>query len=347
MKYSMAPAAVAALLLVSLFGSAHAQTASQACDADTDSVYCLCRDARSRPPSAIFPDLAAAAVAVRAQFCGNLLTQSAVATLVDDFVADSRGWDAAFGGLSGDITGALLAASASENGPIGLTDVFVTDNDDVILRVLDQRFTANDMAACAAQDRSGGDETARCERVLQAFVDIYAYAQKTFAAFDEYPFARSARELSASWDAYFDTARGMTSLELLLNSAVHRRDETTQFSGPPTKQWVFLHPELVIENVRAAADGEELEEALAIEVVGLNFLDQRPWYVPSGGSLVVLYSDKATTDDVGIGAQLYFKSVYSLGYSNRGGDSGVFISVDLLKLFRDKRSELNTFLERP
>lgn len=347
MRYPTTTAAALALLLLTLFGSAQAQTATQQCGADTDSVYCLCRDARSRPLSAVFPELAAAAVAVRTQFCSNLLSQSAVATLVEDFIAESRGWDASFGGLTGDITAALLEASAMEKGPIGLTDVFVNDSDDIILRVLDQRFTANDTAACAARDRGDGEETVRCERVLQAFVDIYAYAQKTFAAFDEYRFAKNARQLSASWDAYFDTARGMTSLELLLNSAVHRRDETTQFSGPPTKQWVFLHPELVIENVRAAADGEELEEALAIEVVGLNFLEPRPWYIPSGGSLVVLYSDKATTDDVGVGAQLYFKSVYSLGYSNRGGDSGVFVSVDLLKLFRDRRAEISSFLERP
>lgn len=332
--------------------TANAQTNSGvlACGANSESVYCLCRDGQEQPDASVFPAIAAAAVAVRNQFCSGLLPQEAVSSLVLDFVSDNWSWETQLGGFDGDVSASLINESRRKGGPIGLVDPLITDDGQVVLNVGDEnvgggRFAVSDVTKCAAATNDGGSEEVRCERAVRAFVDIYAYAQKTYAAFDEYKFAKNVGALRADWDNFFDASRGMTSLELLVNSRLHRKDETSQFSGPPDKQWVLLHPGIVIENVQAAADGEEFEEALALEVIGVNFWREDRWFVPSGGSLTLLYSDKASTDDLGIGLQFFFKSAYGIGFSNRGGDSGVFVSLDLLKLFRDRSSELGTFLE--
>lgn len=345
MSYSKTLVPCCLLLLLSATTSAQVSPGVQACKADSNSVYCLCRDGRQKPDAAVFPELASAAVTVREQFCGGLLSRDAVSSLVLDFVSENQSWETAVGGFDGNLSKTIVQASLFQGAPIGLTDAFINDANEVVIRVLDKRFVVKNAVKCAALIDGGGSDVVRCERAVQAFVDTYAYAQKTYSAFDEYLFSKNIGELRVKWDNYFERSRGMTSLELVINSGLHRRDETTRFSGPPERQWVFLHPQLVIENVSAAADGEQIEEALALEIVGLNYWRQDRWYVPSGGSIVMLYSDKATTDDVGMGVQLYFKSAYSIGYSNRGGDSGVFISFDLFKLFRDKRSELSAFLE--
>lgn len=338
----------AALLGLVAPAAAQDATAAERCDQNPDTVYCLCRDGNRPPPASAFPEVRESALALRSNFCGGLLAEDAVRNLVFDFLSAHEGWATRFGGFEGggSPNQLLLSISRAAQAPQALNDPRVRD-ERVVLRVGDQFFTVADTEACAALAGSSGGAADRCEAVVQEYVDLYAYAQKTFAAFSEYAFARNIRTLRGEWDAYFESARGMTTLELALNSYLHRKDETTKFAGPPRRQWVLLHPEIVIEQVRGAADGEETDEALALELVGLNYWDQRgaPWYRPSGGSVTLLYSDKASTDDLGIGFQLYFRSAYSIGYSNRGGEDGVFVSVDLLKLFRDRRNELSAFLD--
>jgi hypothetical protein len=99
----------------------------------------------------------------------------------------------------------------------------------------------------------------------------------------------------------------------------------------------------VIENVDAALEGDQTKEALLIEAVGVNWWSERPWYMPSGGSLVALYSDRSATADVGYGVAVHFRGVYTVGYAVHDGDDGVFISVDLLKFFQDKRKIISTY----
>ena len=138
-----------ALLLLTFTADAQTNAGVQACGADSDSVYCLCRDGRQKPDASVFSDLAAAAVAVRKQFCSGLLSRDAVSALVLDFVSDNGGWEAEVGGFNGDLSTALIEESTAAGGPIGLTNAFVNDDDEVTVRVGSRRFVVNDVATCA------------------------------------------------------------------------------------------------------------------------------------------------------------------------------------------------------
>jgi hypothetical protein len=186
---------------------------------------------------------------------------------------------------------------------------------------------------------------ASCDDALTEFRELFNFAQATYAAIGARNFARASRGLIVEWDRYVDEARAQTPLELFINTRAFRRTETANagFRPPPNRQWIALHPGLVIENVSEAVDGEDTIQALMIELVGMNWWRQQRAYVPSGFSIVSVYSDRPGVSDVGYGIALHFRSVYTLGFTNHNGDDGVFVSFDLLKLLQDKQKVLEAY----
>jgi hypothetical protein len=184
---------------------------------------------------------------------------------------------------------------------------------------------------------------ATCREALQEFEAIYTYAHDMVEKRGAIAFSKNAAALSKEWDEFMTHAHAQTALELAVNSYLYRKHERPVFTSPPDSQLILLHPNFVLENVSAATEGDQTKEAMMVEVIGKNWWRQKAWYVPSGGSLVVLYSDRAQADDVGYGLALHFKGVYTLGYAFHGSDSGVFLSGDLLKLFEDKKKIVNAY----
>jgi hypothetical protein len=150
--------------------------------------------------------------------------------------------------------------------------------------------------------------------------------------------------LQLQWDDFLTRSRAQTALELAVNSYFWRKDKTSgMFLEPPTWQLVLLHPSVVLEYVDKALDGNRSEEGLMLEVVGANWWRSKSWYVPTGASYVLVYSDRAGLPDWANGVAVYFDSKYVLGATRRDGNTGYFISVDLLELYKDKKKTLDKY----
>lgn len=157
-------------------------------------------------------------------------------------------------------------------------------------------------------------------------------------------------ELDARWDRYITEARHQTIIDIAATSLIYqvKTDTNHSLNAPPTTQLFVLHPAVLIENVSAAADGDQIQEALALEVLGVNWWDKNnsPCGIPCGVSAIVTYADREQIDDKGWGLMLTLDNKYSVGYTRHGSESGVFITVDLLKLFQDKKSQFTKWQQQ-
>lgn len=173
---------------------------------------------------------------------------------------------------------------------------------------------------------------------------IYPYQQNA-NSYTAFKTRGQLLELADDWDDYFDQSRPQTFWDIAATTLLERRHfQADYLVGPPARQWFVLHPNVVIENLDAAPDGDQLGGAMAIEWIGVN------WWkgigslkVPIGLSLSSLYSDRPGVDDVGHGVTLYFANRYCVGWASHGGDNGFFVSIDLLKLIDSKKSKLEQY----
>ena len=65
--------------------------------------------------------------------------------------------------------------------------------------------------------------------------------------------------------------------------------------------------------------------------------------MPFGIALVTTYSDRATVDSVGHGVMFHIDNDYSVGVTDHGGDTGVFVTIDLLKFIQGKEKRFNAY----
>jgi hypothetical protein len=178
---------------------------------------------------------------------------------------------------------------------------------------------------------------ATCAKALKEFVDIFNAAQKIYALSGAFDTKKHLDSLTSDWTKFLDYSRSQTPLELLINGMIYKYSEKETFRKPPGGQWIFLHPGVVIENVSDAIDGEQTNEAIALDVLGYNWWKQDSWYIPSGISYTKIYADRNGIKDWGDGISLHFKSKFTIGYSKHGDAEGIYISVDLLELFKDRK----------
>lgn len=146
---------------------------------------------------------------------------------------------------------------------------------------------------------------------------------------------------SNAWSKYFTKARSQTFIELSMNTWRYS-DELQKGKNvpPPSSQLILLHPSVAIEYVDNAVDGQQQKEALVMEWIGMNWWDLS---VPLGFSVVSSYTDRQGLDDHAWGLMFHFYNNYSIAYTHRSGGDGVMFTVDLLKLFEDKKTNLDNY----
>ncbi len=178
---------------------------------------------------------------------------------------------------------------------------------------------------------------------LQQAIEPYKAAFTHCSAKDT---ADNVARLTANWQRYLDEARSQTFTDMLLTSYLEKDHLTKNYlTGAMKRQWFFLHPDIVIENVHKAIDGSNTQEGIVIEWLGVNWWDKKssPLGFPFGVSLSSLYSDRQNIDDIGHGIMFHFDNRYSLGWASHGGDNGIYISIDLLDSIQNKKSQWNKY----
>jgi len=251
-----------------------------------------------------------------------------------NFLNNIKGWFDPYGGFkeSGDFVDAIKNHITSAN-PSVVVDLSLNNK----LQVGTDTFEPANESKCIQISNA-----ARCVEVLEEFVKLHGEIQSLQAEPERQKTIEELKKLQAAWEPFLEQMKGQTGLELLINRIAYKNDND-KFSGPPTSQWIVLHPTVLIENVSAAADGDNTQEALGLEIIGMNWWKQDKWYVPSGASVLAVYSDRTDVDDVGYGVALHLLSNYTVGYTNHGGEDGVFVSVDLIKLFQDKKKVFESY----
>ena len=159
------------------------------------------------------------------------------------------------------------------------------------------------------------------------------------------------------WQTYFDKSIPQWPWELaLVNGPIyaHALRDQPGMGKVPEWQMIVAHPDVLLQYVDAADDGDQFKPALMVEVVGGNFwswgkgAEQKgPWGfpVPLGAGFIVTYSDRSNTDDWGFGGILHINHLYNFGVTSHGGDIGFFVSVDLAKLFENKKKKADKYLD--
>lgn len=154
---------------------------------------------------------------------------------------------------------------------------------------------------------------------------------------------RAAQIRDRQWRGYFDEALFQYPWELFLNGLwIERHDPRPRdahgkrigFLSPPTAQWIVFHPSVGFEYLGAAADDNQLEPIVFVELVGYN-----RWRWNSMGelrnalgfSLIAGYSDRAAADDLAYGLMLHYQNNLALAVTQHGGDTGWLLSTDLAR----------------
>lgn len=205
------------------------------------------------------------------------------------------------------------------------------------------RITDDLLSSCQkrADQLSSGSS---CISALSEFKQIYNYAHGTISQPIAYQMFEKLEDLEEEWSNFIFESKAQTLLELWINGSIYKRnEENLQFKSPPNWQLVFLHPNIMIENVPEALDGQETKEAVMIEAIGINWWQQDLILLPTGISLIGLYSDRADLKDWRYGAALHFDSNISFGVTYGDNHYGIFGTIDLLKLLQDKNKVLRKY----
>ncbi len=204
-------------------------------------------------------------------------------------------------------------------------------------------LTARDDGDC----KNDPSLNAPCSDILEQLETAIAPYQLNINALSAHKTQVQLKSMAKDWDAYFERGRAQTFADIVVTTFFESRHlRQDHLVGPPKRQWFILHPNLVIENVDAAPDGDNLKPALSIEWIGVNWWNKSPIGIPLGVSATSLYSDRPGVDDVGHGISLHIDNKFVLGWANHGGDNGFYISMDLLRLVDDKKKKVKRYREK-
>jgi hypothetical protein len=185
----------------------------------------------------------------------------------------------------------------------------------------------------------------------RSVMDMLGLAQRLSADFSKRSVSMIRTQIEANdalWTTYLYDSKPMLPLDFVITDWLSGGWQVPDpfadgFRHPPRTQWFLLHPSIGVEYASAAADGDQLQPTLVLEVLGANRWDpeQRWINLPllrylSGVSLTANYADRAGIKDTGYGLLLTFSNVYSIGAARYSGTTGIYLSVDLANLFRDK-----------
>jgi len=150
-------------------------------------------------------------------------------------------------------------------------------------------------------------------------------------------------KLSSDWDRFLDISKSQTAFEVYLTTLFQKSHfKKDHLVGPPKYQVIALHPQFIYESLGDAEGGERLETGIALEWFGINFWDTK---TPFGISLARVYVDRQSATPYGNSIMLHFDNQYTIGIADHDGDESVFVTIDLLKLIEDKKTNLQQYLE--
>ncbi|MCK5663496.1 MAG: hypothetical protein KAI17_08410 [Thiotrichaceae bacterium] len=202
----------------------------------------------------------------------------------------------------------------------------------------------SDITSC---DTSASNITAggTCKKAFVEFAQIFNKVQAFQAHYKALVTKGQFQNIKRQWDDFLEVSKSQTIWELAINGALYKKSESASFRRPPDGQWIFMHPGLVIENVSASIDGEQLKEALILDVIGYNWWKQDIWYLPTGISVSLLYSDRPGISDSGESITLHFGNKYQLGFTrhDKNFEDGIFISFDLLEFVKNKKQNFKSY----
>lgn len=151
--------------------------------------------------------------------------------------------------------------------------------------------------------------------------------------------------LNDEWESYFSDTRSQFPWELTLNSYLYNKFDRKAggaiLQAPPRYQWIVMHPSVALEYIDKANEGSQFRESVILEIAGYNWWnwEKRDRDTALGLSFITSYSDRSGIKDVGFGFIAHYNHTLSVGGTLRkGGDPGVFISVDVAR-FLLKASE--------
>ncbi len=187
-----------------------------------------------------------------------------------------------------------------------------------------------------------------CEDLFEALtIAINEYKEPYFKASTK-DFSGRTGINYAHWERYLEESRPQTMLDTVFTTWIEQKHyRVDKHVGAIERQWFLAHPSIVFDYASAAPDGDQLNGALAVEWVGINWWDKEssPINYPFGISFVSVYSDMPEVDDLGIGVMFNFNNSISIGWADHDGDSSVFVTVDFLNLFTEKKKQWKDYKE--
>jgi hypothetical protein len=220
------------------------------------------------------------------------------------------------------------------------------DPNEWLLFHFDDRASAGRIAVKQDNGACRSRFNADCDAVLDDFANAINYYKYSYTSLTAAESVAKLDRMSEQWDAFLDSGRSQTLLDLSLTTALERRQFRQGFLvGPPKRQWTLLHPDLAYEHIRQAPAGQRDELTLVIEWFGVNWWssDSPLAEIPFGISLVSAYADRPDMSSAGHGVVFHFDNKYSVGWTRRRGSDGFFVSIDLLRLIDNKRERLNRY----
>ena len=166
-----------------------------------------------------------------------------------------------------------------------------------------------------------------------------------------------ARKRTAQWQVYFDESIPQWPWELaFVNGPIYGNKLKNEkgLGKVPDWQLIVAHPDIALEYVDGAADGDQFRAALMVEIIGADFWSWEDgakqkgpgkFPIPLGLGFVATFADRADSDDWGFGGVIHFNHVYNLGAIFRGSDTGIFVSLNLAKLFENKSKKAEKYLD--
>lgn len=213
---------------------------------------------------------------------------------------------------------------------------------DVTLRIDITLFAGFIDTACPALP-PGPD----CQQVYTAAQDILRHVRLVERSLTYYSrpiidaHYADARRRDRQWDAYFDEALFQYPWELVLNGIWLKKHDPRKedahgnklgFLPLPESQWIVLHPNVGMEYVGAAPDGQQFKPVVYIEMFGYNrwrWGDAGEMKDGLGWSVLASYADRAATKDIRYGLMLHYRNRFDLGITYSDKDTGVILSIDL------------------
>jgi len=291
----------------------------------------------------LFPDTYLKAKSIRADFCERKIStldnlQSRIVALLSDLNRLFQSTNSHLNLQKTEIdmmkSGKGLAQFEVLTDPV----LAISLDSEIPLRITDASLEECNIAAKKI------DNSSNCQSALIEFRELYNFAQGTLSQPLAFKLFRHLENLEKQWNNFYERSRSQTIWETAINGALfHKKNKEHKYLSPPNSQVIVMHPNLVIENVGDAVDGEQTKEAIMLEAIGINWWKQDKWYIPSGASAIALYSDRVGSEDWGYGLAFHFESKFTLGIAEHDGETGFFISIDLLKFIQDKNSLIKQY----